>query len=97
MSDLPAAGVSNDDVAKAVRDTLDLFLADHPDFEANGVEVEIGDYEWSTDGQLVGIVIDGERFTVTVTRVSPVCPGQHAAQGATPRDGVWPAAAGAPC
>lgn len=66
MPDTNSDRVSNDDVAQAVRDTLDLFLADHPDLRGNGRDVVCGDYEWSSDGQLLGLIIDGRRFTVTV-------------------------------
>lgn len=71
--------ISNDDVAGVVRDTLELFLSDHPDLA--GRNVELGDYDWSVDGQLVGLVVDGERFAVSVQRieVEPDAPPQTGA------------------
>lgn len=63
----PRPAVNEETVAGAIRDTLAAFLEDCPAIQH--VEVETGDYDWSTNGQLVGVVIDGQRFTLTLAKL----------------------------
>lgn len=55
-------------LAEAVRATLGLFLDDAPSLE--GMTVEQGDYPWSTNGELIGIVVDGQRYTLTLVEIA---------------------------
>jgi len=54
-------------LAREIRRAIDLDVPS--ELRDQGHTVELGDYDWSTDGQLIGIVVDGARFTLTLERV----------------------------
>ena len=58
--------VHGETLAEAIVANLDIESL--PIFRAEGVTVEMGDYEWS-NGHLLGIVVGEERFTLSLTKV----------------------------